>query len=75
MSRILLWIGCWMLALSSFSQCVMCRTAAESSSKTTGLNTGILYLMATPYVVMLAAFGIWYWRKRQKAKRSEGMTE
>jgi hypothetical protein len=64
-----------MIGLNGFSQCVMCRTAAESSSKTQGLNTGILYLMATPYVVMLVAFGIWYWRKRQKGRRSEGLSK
>lgn len=75
MLRFLFWIGCWLFAFEGFSQCVMCRTAAESSSKTQGLNTGILYLMATPYVVMLVAFGIWYWRKRQKGKQSVGMTE
>jgi hypothetical protein len=50
------------------AQCVMCRTAAEAESKTLGLNSGILYLMAVPYLVLGSGLLIWYLRKRQRAK-------
>lgn len=44
------------------SQCAMCKQAAESSMKTNpnsmarNLNTGILYLMAVPYLMIAFIF-------------------
>ena len=42
----------------SFAQCAMCRTSAESDLKNggsiaKGLNSGILYLMAIPYIILM----------------------
>jgi hypothetical protein len=51
------------------SQCPMCRGAVETSIKQgsergRGLNKGILYLLAMPYIAA-ATFGvIWYKRKK-----------
>ena len=47
--------------LYSYSQCAMCRVVAESSQNggdtiANGLNTGILYLMAFPYLLILYFF-------------------
>tara|TARA_B100000902_G_scaffold399651_1_gene471584 strand:+ start:2155 stop:2376 length:222 start_codon:yes stop_codon:yes gene_type:complete len=44
----------------AFSQCAMCRVVAESSQDAgetiaNGLNTGILYLMIFPYLLILFA--------------------
>ena len=44
--------------LYSYSQCAMCRVVAESSQDAgetiaNGLNTGILYLMSFPYLLLL----------------------
>ncbi len=44
--------------LETFAQCAMCKTSAESDltsggSTAQGLNTGILYLMAIPYVILM----------------------
>ncbi len=52
------------------AQCVMCKAIAEDSaadgSLGRGLNSGILYLMAIPYVIM--AFFAWFvFRKRKEA--------
>ena len=49
------------LSFVSFSQCSMCRAVAESSQAqgsgiANSLNTGILYLMAFPYLLLL--FGL-----------------
>ena len=46
------------------AQCVMCKAVGEQSSKLDGLgrglNAGILFLMAIPYVLLsLGAFIIW----------------
>lgn len=43
---------------NTFAQCAMCKTSVESNlasggSIARGLNTGILYLMTIPYLVLL----------------------
>ena len=54
------------------AQCAMCKATAESgqaagSSEATGLNAGILYLMAIPYVLMAAVAFAWYWSHKSKS--------
>lgn len=61
MIRIKLLITSFFIYLIASSQCSMCRAVAESShndgsSIANGLNTGILYLMAFPYLLLL--FGL-----------------
>ena len=56
----------------TYSQCPMCRTAVESgmheegNTKGRGLNDGILYLLATPYIAVAVIGGIWYRKNKQK---------
>lgn len=54
----------------AFGQCVMCKAVAEDSAEAgglgEGLNRGILYLMAVPYV-LLGALGYLFFRKRNAA--------
>lgn len=59
------------------AQCAMCKQAAESSMKggqksiATGLNSGILYLMAVPYLMLMFIFRkqiIQLWRMIFKRK-------
>jgi hypothetical protein len=59
----LLFIGGFLLALSClYGQCAMCKQAATSSleknpnSIASGLNSGIIYLMLTPYILILLFF-------------------
>ena len=54
---------------NSFSQCAMCRSVAESghsndNSAARGLNKGILYLLAIPY--LLGGVGALVWYKNRK---------
>jgi hypothetical protein len=68
------------LADQALAQCAMCKQAAESSldsnpnSVAKGLNTGILYLMAVPYVLILFIFrkqilALWRsWRGKTSAE-------
>ena len=54
---------------NSYSQCAMCRQTAESSqtddNKTgRGLNKGILYLLAIPYII--GGIGVIAWYKNRK---------
>jgi hypothetical protein len=58
------------------AQCPMCKTSLESNRKEKGLqktygngvNDGILYLLAAPYLIV-GTVGFFWW-KNQKAKRS-----
>jgi hypothetical protein len=54
------------------AQCSMCRAVAESGSKddvtkvARGLNNGILYLLAMPYILGGVAFFIWRKNRRKQ---------
>ena len=59
--RFLIFLCFLLLHSFSNSQCAMCRVVAESSQQhgssiANGLNTGILYLMSFPYLLLL--FGL-----------------
>ncbi len=54
----------------SSAQCSMCRAVAESSqnhgsSIANGLNTGILYLMIFPYILLLSGLIFIYFRNKK----------
>jgi hypothetical protein len=61
-------------AHSTLAQCAMCRATVETHISTgedrigLGLNTGILYLMVTPYIVLSVIGYLWY---RQSKKEHE----
>ena len=53
------------------AQCAMCgstvNTAAnEGSNKTNDLNTGILYMLAVPYIAVMGIGFLWYKKYRKK---------
>ena len=53
------------------AQCPMCKVNVESGMRTgsqigRGLNTGILYLLAFPYL-MVGGLGFWYWKSNKSA--------
>lgn len=53
------------------AQCAMCSANVETNAKsgdnkTKGLNNGIMYLLAAPYLVVAAAGYIWYKKYRRK---------
>jgi hypothetical protein len=53
------------------AQCAMCTTAVESNNKsgsnaTHGLNNGIVYLLAAPYLAVAVVGYIWYKKYRRK---------
>lgn len=62
----LLVITLCLVSIDLVAQCPMCRVAAESNlanggSEGKGLNTGILYMLAIPYVLVLGLGYVW-WR-------------
>lgn len=53
------------------AQCAMCTVAVESNAKsgasaTNGLNNGIMYLLAAPYLAIGVVGFIWYKKYRRK---------
>ena len=58
----------------AITQCPMCRMAAESNlehggTEGKGLNTGILYMLSLPYLLVLTIGVIWY--RNRKLTESE----
>jgi len=54
---------------SASAQCAMCKGAAETALKhgggdPQGLNNGILYMLAMPYL-LVGAIGFWWWKNRR----------
>lgn len=55
------------------AQCAMCRAVLETQdggSAAKGINNGIVYLMAFPYLLM-AGIGFAIWKSRRKNKLKE----
>jgi len=51
------------------AQCAMCRAALESEADTSqaeGINNGIVYLMAIPYVLVAGVFVLVYRKLKSK---------
>tara|TARA_B100000700_G_C14426719_1_gene570689 strand:- start:231 stop:449 length:219 start_codon:yes stop_codon:yes gene_type:complete len=71
MSKLKLLLGLTFLCVFlSQPQCAMCRVVAESSKDAgstiaNGLNTGILYLMSFPYILILCGLISIYFNKPQ----------
>jgi len=62
-------------APEAVAQCPMCRMSAESNLKNggtdgQGLNKGILYMLATPYM-LIGVIGFIWWRNRRKEGEEE----
>jgi len=55
------------------AQCAMCKANAEASNAS-GFNTGILYMLSLPYV-MIGTIGYIWWRNRQNIENEEQETE
>lgn len=62
------------ITFNANAQCPMCKAAVESSIKSgqsnagKGLNNGILYLLAAPYLFVGALGFLWYRNYRNKSK-------
>ena len=61
---------------STSAQCAMCRAAVEnnisegSAGLSAGLNTGILYLFVTPYLLVALIGFLWYRNSKGKYART-----
>ena len=63
--------------LKTDAQCAMCRAVLESGedqSAAEGINDGIMFLMAVPYI-LVAAMGYFIYRKYSKPQNSDHTEE
>ncbi|WP_203256384.1 hypothetical protein [Hyunsoonleella ulvae] len=70
-SKVVLLLVSFFLYLESNAQCAMCRAVLESEEGQTaaeGINNGIMYLMAIPYI-LVAGVGYLIYRKFYKLKK------
>ena len=70
MKRVVIICLLFFFYLDSYSQCAMCKAIAESDpqgkeSLYGGLNTGILYLMGIPYILLTIAV-IYIYKNRKR---------
>ncbi len=64
-----------LLAETAVAQCAMCRSTLESNVSdgsflltSDNLNTGIIYLFVSPYLLVLAVGLLWYYNARKNAR-------
>lgn len=83
MRKIVLLIGFFLMtSVASYSQCAMCRAQLENNVSNgdvgiaAGINTGILYLLSMPYLIILVLGFFWYKSSRKNASNqfSNGLT-
>ena len=57
----------FLTSLDGFAQCAMCRAVVEQGGEEVaeGINSGIVYLMAFPYLLIAGAMFLFYrsWKK------------
>lgn len=58
------------------AQCPMCKMGAESNLKNggtagSGLNTGILYMLAMPYLLVVTIGFVWYKNRKKDSELPE----
>lgn len=74
-----IYLTCFLALISGLdvlAQCPMCKASVESNLEDggdkvvgMGLNSGILYLMAIPYI-MVAAIGIFWYRAKKRQEKN-----
>jgi hypothetical protein len=71
LTAVLVFLALVFFVYDSSAQCAMCALSAEESVKNgntagKGLNTGILYLLAAPYLAVACIGLLWYKKYRKK---------
>lgn len=70
---------CLALTFDTLAQCPMCRMSAETNlndggTMASGLNTGIIYLLSIPYL-LISIIGFLWWRNSQIMAEEEALEE
>lgn len=69
---ILLFVFCFFMVDVAQAQCSICTRAASQLSEQSaeGLNTGIIYLAAIPYITV--SIIVIYWLRKNKVRKTTG---
>ena len=72
--KYILFIVFLMLAVGVSAQCPMCRAAAETNlaqggTEGKGLNKGILYMLAIPYL-LISSIGYFWWKSKKEESKA-----
>jgi hypothetical protein len=67
----LIFTGLLFISNFSYAQCSMCQATVESNmdnggTTASGLNSGIMYLLAAPYLAIAGIAWLWYKKYRKK---------
>ena len=76
-NKILVLCFTFYVSLNGNAQCAMCRAVLESEgsqSAAEGINDGIMFLMAIPYI-LVGTIGYFIYRKYGKTKNHKNMEE
>jgi hypothetical protein len=76
-NKILFLLFTFYCSLNINAQCAMCRAVLESEgsqSTAEGINDGIMFLMAVPYI-LVGTMGYFIYRKYNKPQKSESTDE
>ncbi len=70
-SSVLIFLASILMVVPANAQCPMCKASIESAlregdNRAKGLNNGILYLLAAPYLVVGGVGWVWYKNYRRK---------
>lgn len=57
-------------SVATYAQCPMCRATTQGSNYANKINTGILYLLAFPFVIV-GGVGLYWYRNRDKFMNTE----
>ena len=76
--KILLVLILFLFSIETYSQgCSMCRGIVESDANSGGtgisssINSGIVYLFTSTYILILIGAGFWYYRSKKNIKEIE----
>ena len=81
--RVVVLVGFFLMTVTtSQAQCAMCRAQLENNVSNgdigiaAGINTGILYLLSMPYLIILVLGYLWYKSSRRNASNqfNEGLS-
>lgn len=71
--KILLFAFFLVMSVPASTQCPMCKIGAESNLKAggtaaNGLNSGILYMLAMPYLLVMTMGFLWYKNRKKDSE-------
>jgi hypothetical protein len=76
-SAILFVVGVCANFTAAWAQCAMCRATVENNLSSgesnigAGLNTGIIYLMLMPYLILAVVAYAWYAKSRKEKEQKD----